>query len=134
PEGALYLRCDRLKALDTPADPKTKRPANKEMEGHGNVYVQGKEFSAHSDVVTHNQLKQQVILIGSKEAPARMQRQPYEGAPWQTATGVKITYLRGKGETYIDKAETVEGERGPTAPRQTGPTAPTGPRQTAPRK
>ena len=26
PEGALYLRCERVKVLDTPADPKTKRP------------------------------------------------------------------------------------------------------------
>ena len=40
PEGAMYLRCERLKVLDTPADPKTGRLANKEMEGNDNVYPQ----------------------------------------------------------------------------------------------
>src|SRR5262249_54322500 len=116
PEGSLHLRCDRLKVLDTPADPKTKRPANKEMEGHGNVFVQGKEFSAHSDTVTYNQLKQQVILIGSKESPARMLRQLNPSGPWQNATGVKIKYNRATGETWVDGTLQVNGETAPIAP------------------
>lgn len=125
PEGALYLRCDRVKVLDTPADPKTKRPANKEMEGHGSVFVQGKEFSAHADVVKYNQLKQQVILMGTKEAPARMLVQRHPGAPWQTATGKTITYYRSRGETTVDGADQVIGETAP-AP---APASPQGPKK-----
>ena len=110
PEGALYMRCERVKVLDTPADPKTKRPANKEMEGHVNVLVQGREFTAQADTVTYNQLKQQIILIGTKEAPAKMIKQDHPGGPWQTATGTKITYNRAKGETVVEGTDNVQGE------------------------
>jgi hypothetical protein len=116
PEGALYLRCDNVKVLDTPAiveKGEVKRPANKEMEGHGNVIVQGKDFNAQSNEVTYNQLKQQVILIGSKEAPAKMLRQPFVGAPWQTFIGTKITHNRAKGETYVDGLQSLQGETAP---------------------
>jgi hypothetical protein len=118
PEGALYLRCDNVKVLDTPAiveQGKVKRPANKEMEGHGNAIVQGRDFDAKSNDVTYNQLKQQVILYGSKEAPATMQRYRYVGDVGQKAVGKTITHNRAKGETIVDGLQSLQGE---TVPQQ----------------
>src|SRR5262249_35293202 len=113
PEGALYLRCERVKVLDTPAvvaNGKVVRPANKEMEGHVNVLVQGREVTAHADTVTYNQLKQQIILYGTKEAPAKMIRQRIVGGPWETATGTKIIYNRSEGKTIVEGTNDVQGE------------------------
>lgn len=107
PAGALYLRCsNRLEVLDVPTDGQP----NKQMTGTGNVYVQGKEFYAHAQVVKYNQQKQQVILEGSKEAPARLVKQSIVGGKTETVEGLRITYNRAQGETKVEGGTQVQGE------------------------
>jgi hypothetical protein len=110
PPGALYLRCDVLEVLDTPANEQANKPANKEMDGRGNVFVQGDDFYAHALRVTYNQLKQQVILYGSKEAPARMVRRIGQGNKEETIDGLTIIHNRGTGRTTVDNTSGVQGE------------------------
>jgi hypothetical protein len=110
PEGAMYLRCDRLKVLDRPSDGK----ANKQMEGHGNVYIQGREFHANALSVYHNQQKQQVILAGTKDNPATLTRQVTRGGQKDTVSGVKIIYHRGSGRVEVTGTDQVQGSTVPS--------------------
>jgi hypothetical protein len=106
PEGALYLSCDRLKVMDRPTDGKP----NKQMEGHGNVYVQGREFYARGGSVYYNQQKQQIILDGNEVGQATLYRVITPGAPPDVLVGKKIIYNRATGETQVLGASGIQGE------------------------
>src|SRR5262249_335579 len=109
PENSLYLKCDRLKVLDHPTDGKP----NKQMEAHGKVYTQGREFRARSDVVRYNQQKQQVIFEAEEGGWATLTRSTRPGGPPDTVEGKKIIYNRATGETKVDHARSVTGESAP---------------------
>jgi hypothetical protein len=108
PEGAMYLRCDRLKVLDQPQDGK----ANQQMEARGKVYVQSKEMYAYAQAVFYNQAKNQIILDG-EGGPTTLYKRPRKGAPYEQITGTKITYNQVTGETSVEGAEGLSGSSTP---------------------
>jgi lipopolysaccharide export system protein LptA len=105
PERALYLSCDRLKVLDRPTDGKP----NKQMEAHGSVYVQGKEFYARAASVYYNQAKEQVILEGGSGV-AKLYRQLTQGGKADELTGKKIIYNRKTGHTKVENSYGTQGQ------------------------
>jgi lipopolysaccharide export system protein LptA len=94
PEKAMYMRCDRLVVLDHPTDGQP----NKQMEGHGRVYLQGREFYGRADSATYNQQKEQVILLGG-DGYALLYRQTAAGGAPSVLEAKKIIYNRTTGET-----------------------------------
>jgi hypothetical protein len=106
PEGAMYLRCDRLKVLDE----RDNGRSNQQMEAHGRVYVQGKDFYARSDAVYYNQAKDQIIFDGTESGMATLYKIKHVGGEAQVIRGQKILYNRVTGESKVDKAESFRGE------------------------
>lgn len=106
PDKALYLRCDRLKVLDHPTDGEP----NKQMEAHGKVYTQGREFYARADVVRFNQQKQQVIFEGSETGLATLYKASRPGDKPQVVEGKRIIYNRATGKIDVIGASSVSGE------------------------
>jgi lipopolysaccharide export system protein LptA len=95
PEGAMYLRCDRLKVFDQP-ESKGGAP-NQQMEARGRVYVEGREFYARADAVFYNQAKDQVVLDGA----AMLYKIGNSRRP-EVIAGKKIIYNPSTGEARID--------------------------------
>jgi hypothetical protein len=114
PEKAIYLRCDRLKVLDHPTDGKP----NKQMEAHGKVYAQGREFYARADWATYNEQKEQVILYGG-DGYATLYKRDVQGGEANTLEGKKIIYNRSTGKTEVYGASSVTGSTSPPAPKTT---------------
>ncbi len=113
PEKALYIRCNHLKVLDRPeADG---RP-NKQMEGTGQVDIQGRDFWARGDKVQYNHLKQQVIITGGESGNATLSQVTYPGAEPKKVSARQIIYNRATGKVNVSGASSVTGESAPTAP------------------
>jgi lipopolysaccharide export system protein LptA len=105
PEGAMYLRCDRLKVLDVPEGGKP----NQQMEGRGRVYVQGKDFHARADAVFYNQAKDQVILDGNEGGMATLYKVRGPGSDPDILQGKKIIYNRTTGKADVQGGESISG-------------------------
>jgi hypothetical protein len=120
PEKALYIRCERLKVLDRPES--DGRP-NKQMEGHGRVYIQGEDFWARGDAVYYNHLKQQVIIEGGESGNATLYRVPKRGAEENKVEAKRILYNRATGKTDVMGASSVSGESAPSGPPKQPPQA-----------
>jgi lipopolysaccharide export system protein LptA len=134
PEKAMYMRCDRLQVLDHPTDGQP----NKQMEAHGRVYLQGKEFYGRADWATYNQQKEQVILYGG-DGYALLYKQDVPGGKPSVLEAKKIIYNRATGETNAFEAREISGDSAPkgsapanTTPKTTTPKTTTTPR-TSPR-
>jgi hypothetical protein len=108
PEGATYLRCDKLKVLNETVDGK----GNQQMEAHGRVYVQGKDFYARAHSVYYNQRKDQIILEASPGGQAALYKVPANGVP-STVTGQKIIYNRATGRVDVQAPNVLEGTGNP---------------------
>ena len=106
PEGAVFIRCDRLHVLDRPTQGKT----NKQMEGFGRVTVQGRDFDASSQAIFYDQLKEQIILEGSDSVPAILRKESRPGAERSKVEGRKIIYHRKTGEINVVGASSIGGE------------------------
>jgi hypothetical protein len=107
PEGAMYLRCERLKVLDQPSNGQP----NQEMKAWGGVYVQAKEFYARAAAVFYNQAKDQVIFVGDASGPATLYKRPIKGGEAQSLTGRKIIYYRTTGEATVEQGEQIQGRQ-----------------------
>ncbi len=112
PEKAMYMRCDRLQVLDHPTDGQP----NKQMEGHGRVYLQGREFYGRAETATYNQQKEQVILLGGDGYALLYQQKAAGGAP-SVLEAKKIIYNRSTGETNAFEVRNASGDStGKSAP------------------
>ena len=61
----------------------------------------------------------QVILSGTKDNPATLTRQLTKGGQRETVTGEKITYNRGTGQVFVDRATQIQGTTTPsTSPKR----------------
>jgi lipopolysaccharide export system protein LptA len=109
PEGALYLRCERLEVFDEVVNGKS----NQQMEAHDQVYVQAREFYARADSVFYNQAKDQVIFDGTKSGRTTLWKIVGSGTRPQEITGKKIIYSRKTGKTDVVDAEGLSGESVP---------------------
>ena len=106
PEGAILIRCDKLLVLDHPSQGKS----NKQMEGHGRVTVQGRDFDASGLSIYYNQLKEQIILEGSESVPAVLRKETRPGDERKRLEGRKIIYNRKTGNIYVEGASSINGE------------------------
>src|SRR5207245_1254444 len=113
PEGAMYLKCDRLKVLDQPENGKS----NQQMEAWGRVYVQSKNMYARAEAVFYNQAKNQIILDGAG-SQASLYKRPRVGAPYEQVTGTKIIYNQVTGETDVQGGDGLSGTSTPAAGRK----------------
>src|SRR5207253_6212333 len=93
PEGALYLRCDRMEVLSRPL-PSGK--SNQEMEATGRVSVTSNEFHGEAERVTYDEEKDQVIFDGTGGVATLTKFRT--GQPPQKIEGRKIIYSRRTGE------------------------------------
>jgi hypothetical protein len=105
PPGWMYMRCDRLKVYDIPENGKS----NQQMEAHGRVYVQAKEFYARSEDMYYNQAKDQVIFDSPITGTATFYKVAKPGDKVQTFTGRKIIYDRKTGAMSGDGVQSGEG-------------------------
>jgi lipopolysaccharide export system protein LptA len=106
PEGAVFIRCDRLHVLDRP----TQGKSNKQMEGIGRVTVQGRDFDASSQSIFYDQLKEQIILYGSDSVPAVLRKESRPGAERSKVEGRTIIYDRKTGKIDVQGASSIGGE------------------------
>ena len=106
PEGAMYLRGDRLDVYDR--GDKTK--SQKEMIAKGNVTAQSREFTAQSDVMTYNEAKDQIIFEGGPGGVARLNKMKQRGGEPQIVEGKKIIYIRSTGRFSIDGGDFISGQ------------------------
>jgi lipopolysaccharide export system protein LptA len=109
PEGAMYMRCERLEVLDEVVNGKS----NQQMEAHDKVYVQAREFYARADSVYYNQAKDQVIFDGTKSGQTTLWKIVGQGTKPQEITGKKIIYSRKTGKTDVIEADGLSGESVP---------------------
>ncbi|MFO0879540.1 MAG: LptA/OstA family protein [Gemmataceae bacterium] len=109
PDKSLYIRCDRLKVLDSIEGGKP----NKQMECNGKVYLQGRDFYARADSVAYNQLKQQIILDGKESGNATLYKQNRPGEKPSVVEGKRIIYNRTTGKIDVIGASSVSGESVP---------------------
>jgi hypothetical protein len=105
PERAMYMRCDRLQVLDHPTDGQP----NKQMEAHGRVYLQGREFYGRGDWATYNQQKEQVILYGG-DGYALLYKQSTPGGQPSVLEAKKIIYNRSTGHTDAFEVRSASGD------------------------
>ncbi len=106
PPGAMYMRCNHLKVLSH------QNPAGKsyqEMEAHGQVFVQAKEFEAQSDHMTYNEAKNQIIFTGEGNNLAVLSKIASVGAKPEMFKAKKIIYIRSTGEATAGEANSFEG-------------------------
>jgi lipopolysaccharide export system protein LptA len=110
PENSLYIRSDWLKVLDRPEIDGT---PNKQMEGRGKVYIQGRDFWARGESVYYNQLKRQVIISGKDGSNATLYQQTRPGEKGRTVEAKQIIYNRATGTIDILGASSMSGESVP---------------------
>jgi hypothetical protein len=96
---AMCVRSDRLKVLSTPAAPGQK--SNQEMEAHGHIIVQAKEFSAQCDHMTFNEAKDQIIFVADPGNTATLVKFKGKGVQPDRILGEKILYIRSTGKTEV---------------------------------
>ncbi len=114
PEGAMYLRCNQLhvgtyqKPVRGGPDPKQVR-TYQIMDARGQIYVQGREFTAQCDRLTFDEEKDQVIFIGEGDNKAVMSKGIIKGRQPQTFRAKKIIYIRSTGEIKIDSIGSIDG-------------------------
>jgi hypothetical protein len=114
PEGALYLRCDRLRVgtYQKVAGAGTKQKQLRTyqvMDALGQVYVQGKNFSAQCDHMTFNEEKDQVVFIGDGDNMAVLSMSEIKGGPRKVIKAKKITYIRSTGEAFGRDINSIDG-------------------------
>jgi hypothetical protein len=107
PPGAMYMRCNQLKVHNHP--PAQKGGASyQEMEAHGQIAIQAREFWANSDHMFFNEAKDQIILTGEGDRPAVLAKIVAKGARPEVLRARKIIYYRKTGKTLFDQGESID--------------------------
>ena len=105
PPRALYMRCKRLKVLNREDHGKTAQ----EMEAHGRVEVQAREFWAKADHVFYNEAKDQVIFKADGNNVATLAKVVGKGENPQMLQGKVIIYSRSTGKASADSVDMLNG-------------------------
>ena len=101
PEGALYMKSDRLDVFDHG----DKKKSQQEMYAKGHVLVQAKDFYGHANTMTYNEAKDQIIFEGGENGLATLYRSSSAGAEAQKIEGKTIIYIRSTGMFKIKGGE-----------------------------
>jgi hypothetical protein len=108
PPGAMYMRCNQLKVHNHPPAQKG-GPSYQEMEAHGQIAIQAREFWANSDHLFFNEAKDQIILLGDGDRPAVLAKIVAKGARPDVIRARKITYYRKTGKILTDYVQSLDG-------------------------
>jgi hypothetical protein len=114
PEGALYLRCNRLnvgtyqKAIVTSTGQKQLR-TYQIMDAYGQVYVEGKDFTAQCDHMSFNEEKDQVVFDGEGDNLAVMSKGELKSGDRKTTKAKRFTYIRSTGEVFARDIGSISG-------------------------
>ncbi|MHB1422795.1 MAG: hypothetical protein ACYC3I_06295 [Gemmataceae bacterium] len=114
PEGALFLRSNQLR-VGTYQKPVFLGPDQKQlrtyqvMDAHGQVYVQGRDFTAQCDHMTFNEEKDQVIFIGEGDNLAILSKGDIKGQKLKTFRAKKIFYYRSRGKVDVTELNSFDG-------------------------
>ena len=114
PPGAMYLRCERLrvgtyqKPIGAGTNQKQLRTYQM-MDALGQVYVQGKDFTAQCDHMTFNEEKDQVIFIGESDNMAVMSKGDIKGGQPRIMKAKRLIYIRSTGMVYADRIDSIGG-------------------------
>jgi lipopolysaccharide export system protein LptA len=98
PPRALYMRCKRLKVLNREDHGKSAQ----EMEAHGRVEVQAREFWAKADHVYYNEAKDQVVFQADPGNVATLAKVVAKGQEPQMLQGERIIYIRSTGKAWVE--------------------------------
>jgi hypothetical protein len=102
PEGYMYLHCQKLSVFSRLLpDGKTK---SQEMEAHGKVDIEAKEFFGRAEVVKYDEAEDRVIFEGGEGGLATLYRVRARAEPPEPVSGKKITYWRKTGLFKVDDA------------------------------
>jgi len=101
PEGALYMKCDRMDVFDHG----DKKKSQQEMYAKGHVLVQAKDFWGRSNTMTYNEAKDQIIFEGGESGLATLYKIKQRGAEPQKIEGKTIVYIRSTGMFKIEGGE-----------------------------
>ncbi len=115
PEGALYLRC---KVLRVGTYQKTILGSNGQkqlrtyqvMHARGQVYVEGRDFTAQCDQLTFNEEKDQVVFDGEGDNLAVMSKGDTRGGPRKTMKAKRFIYIRSTGEVSGQGIGSIDGQ------------------------
>lgn len=107
PEGAMYLRCDRLDVFSRGE----KGRGQQEMLAKGRCLVQARKFSGRAHTVTFNEAKDQIIFEGGDDGPAVVYKVERDGDRPQEIRAQKIIYIRKTGETKVDRVRSFDGKQ-----------------------
>jgi hypothetical protein len=94
PVRAIYLRCSQVLKVGTI---ERNGRTYQWMDALGQVYVQGREFTAQCDHMTFNEEKDQVIFLGENDNLAVLSKSIIKGQRPQTFRAKKIIYYRSTG-------------------------------------
>ncbi len=71
--------------------------------------VQAKDFWGHSDTMTYNEAKDQIIFEGGENGLATLYKQKQRGGEPQKIEGKTIIYIRSTGMFKIEGGEWISG-------------------------
>ncbi|MGH7225132.1 MAG: hypothetical protein ACRELF_18070, partial [Gemmataceae bacterium] len=114
PVGAMYLRCEVLKVstyqrqIRTGTNQKQMR-TYQEMDARGQVFVQGREFTAQCNHMTFNEEKDQVIFHGEGDNQAVLSKSVAKGEPPKIIRAKTITYYRSTGRADVSEVDSIDG-------------------------
>jgi lipopolysaccharide export system protein LptA len=108
PQGAMFLRCDRLEVLSRA---KEKGKTYQEMKAEGRVSVQSDDFSGQAERVVYEEEKEQVIFDGGEGGVAVLYKaSKIPNGPPQRIEGKKIFYNRRTGEHWGVQIKSIIGQ------------------------
>jgi hypothetical protein len=106
PPGALYIRCNTLKALNHKRENKADY---KEFEATQRVVVRAKEFRANCDVLKYDESKDDLLILeGLGDNVATLYRQRAQGGEYEPTRAKKIWYYRKTGQVEVDGPQIIE--------------------------
>jgi hypothetical protein len=106
PPGAMYLRCSKTLQVGTI---QRNGRTYQWMDALGQVYVQGREFTAQCDHMTFNEEKDQVIFFGENDNRATLSKSVIKGQKPQTFRAKKIIYYRTTGTVDVPSLDSFGG-------------------------
>jgi hypothetical protein len=114
PEGALYLRCNRLRVLTyqktiISSTGQKQLRTYQAMDALGQVYVEGKDFTAQCDHMTFNEEKDQVIFDGQGDNLAVMSKGDLKSGARKDMKAKRFIYIRSTGEVTFGDIGSING-------------------------
>ncbi len=114
PEGALYLRCNILKVgtyqkTILGSNGQKQLRTYQVMDARGQVYVEGRDFTAQCDHLTFNEEKDQVIFDGEGDNLAVMSKGESRGGDRRAMKAKRFIYIRSTGEVSARDIGSING-------------------------